>query len=314
MRSFDMYCGLGGGSHGAALAGCTIVGGIDAWPLATAAFSDNFPGAKVFTGRVEDLKPSHLRESVGPVDLLLASPECTNHSVARGARPRCDDSRNSAFQVARYARVFGPRWIVIENVIQMRQWSRYPEFLRELRAEGYAISELVLNAIDYGVPQKRRRLFILCDRERRPPLNLRRRPGRKKQVARVLDRPGSWKRTPLRNGRRATATLERASRAYSSLGDNAPFLIVYYGSDGAGGWQRLDEPLRTITTVDRFGLCEPSPQGPTLRMLQVPELARAMGFNGELVLERGSRREQIMLLGNGVCPPVMESVVRALID
>ena len=39
-----------------------------------------------------------------------------------------------------------------------------------------------------------------------------------------------------------------------TLGAGVPFLIVYYRSDNVGGWQRLDRPLRTITTVDRFGL------------------------------------------------------------
>ena len=72
-------------------------------------------------------------------------------------------------------------------------------------------------------------------------------------------------------------------------------------------------PLRTVTTLDRFGLCEPSRDGATLRMLQVPELARAMGFKDDLTLRRGSRRDQVMLLGNAVCPPVMEAVVRALV-
>ena len=47
-----------------------------------------------------------------------------------------------------------------------------------------------------------------------------------------------------------------------------------------------------------------------LRMLQVPELKRAMGFNGKL--DHGSRRNCVMLLGNGVCPPVMAAVVRSL--
>ena len=48
-------------------------------------------------------------------------------------------------------------------------------------------------------------------------------------------------------------------------------------------------------------------------MLQVPELSRAMGFKEDLILHRGSRRDQVMLLGNAVCPPVMEAVVRTLV-
>jgi DNA (cytosine-5)-methyltransferase 1 len=51
---------------------------------------------------------------------------------------------------------------------------------------------------------------------------------------------------------------------------------------------------------------------PTLRMLQVPELKRAMGFGSAYLMQRGTRREQIKLLGNAVCPPVVDAIVRAL--
>lgn len=107
-------------------------------------------------------------------------------------------------------------------------------------------------------------------------------------------------------------TLERAGRAFATLGKEASFLVVYYGGDGSGGWQPLTVPLRTITTLDRFALCEPSESGPTLRMLQPPELSRAMGFDEGLILKRGTRRDPVMVLGNGVCPPVMATVVEML--
>lgn len=84
------------------------------------------------------------------------------------------------------------------------------------------------------------------------------------------------------------------------------------GTDGAGGWQSLDVPLRTITTLDRFGLVEPAAGGHTLRMLQVTELARAMGFGHEHRFPYGTRRARIRLLGNGVCPPVMEAAVSTM--
>jgi DNA (cytosine-5)-methyltransferase 1 len=92
-----------------------------------------------------------------------------------------------------------------------------------------------------------------------------------------------------------------------------PFLLVYYGTDGAGGWQSLDVPLRTITTLDRFALVEPTRRGHTLRMLQVSELSRAMGLEGHRILH-GSRRDRIRLLGNGICAPVMQAVVRTLCE
>ena len=49
-----------------------------------------------------------------------------------------------------------------------------------------------------------------------------------------------------------------------------------------------------------------------MRMLQVSELKRAMGLPESFKMPVGTRRERVRLLGNGVCPPVMETVVRAL--
>lgn len=313
VRTFDMFCGGGGSSYGAEMAGAKIVGAIDSWPLATAIFGDNFPDACVFNGLVEDYNPEVIADTTGPIDLLLASPECTNHSCARGGRPRLDSSRDTAFQVVRYARAMKPRWLIIENVIHMRSWARYAELLQALRNEGYGVSEHVLDAADHGVPQKRKRLFIVCDREANPPTRFTKNRGPKRSASCILDKPGIWSDSPLDNGRRATATLERAGRGFSALGKDISFLIVYYGTDGAGGWQPLTIPLRTITTLDRFALCEPSDVGPTLRMLQPTELARAMGFGNDLVLHRGTRRDKIRILGNGVCPPVMKRVVRGLV-
>ena len=88
--------------------------------------------------------------------------------------------------------------------------------------------------------------------------------------------------------------------------------MVYYGSDGAGGWQSLERPLRTLTTLDRFGLVTWDGRTAMLRMLQAPELKRAMGLDDKYRIEQGTRRDRIRLLGNGVCPPVMEAVVRSL--
>jgi hypothetical protein len=129
----------------------------------------------------------------------------------------------------------------------------------------------------------------------------------------ILAPEGTWKNTPLDNGKRAPATLARAQRAMDTLGRGTPFLIVYYGSDGSGGWQPLDRPIRTLTTLDRFGLVTWSGHTPMLRMLQVPELRKAMGFDQTFILDKGSRRDNIRLLGNGVCPPVMEAIVRTLV-
>ena len=120
--------------------------------------------------------------------------------------------------------------------------------------------------------------------------------------------------TPLFAPSRAKATIGRARRAIGTLGPRTGFLLVYYGTDGSGGWQPLNRPLRTVTTIDRFALVVRTSQGPKMRMLQVPELKRAMGFSDAFELPVGTRRERIRLLGNGVCPPVMRYVVAALVN
>ena len=184
-------------------------------------------------------------------------------------------------QVIRFAHVLKPRWIVMENVIHMRPWSRYGELKAELKRLGYRIREQILDASEFGVAQKRRRLFILADKESDPPsVPIPRR--KRRTVEDILDPPGTWPVSLLYRKGRATDTLARAERAFATLGKRGRFLIVYYGSDGSGGWQPLDRPLRTVTTIDRFALVEPSDSGHTMRMLQVGELRKAMGFEFEL--------------------------------
>lgn len=312
-KALDIFCGAGGSSAGAEAAGLEMAGAIDMCSIATATYEKNFPGCKVFTDRLENIDLADLKGGIGDVDLLLASPECTSHTCAKGARPRDEASRATAMHVVEYARVFRPRWLVLENVVHMRPWSRYAELKQELRSLGYQIDEQVLDATDFGVPQTRRRLFIVGDLEQPPKTVTGKRRGRRRSAKSVLDPAGTWRTTPLFEKKRAKATLERAKRGFAALGEDASFLLVYYGTDGSGGWQPLERPLRTVTTIDRFALVEPFENGPEMRMLQVPELRRAMGFRESFELPIGSRRDRIRLLGNGVCPPVMEAVVAALV-
>jgi DNA (cytosine-5)-methyltransferase 1 len=195
----------------------------------------------------------------------------------------------------------------------MRKWARYAEFKSSLEKLGYKLREQILNSAHFGVAQSRRRLFLTADLERQPPKIV---PPKRipKKVADIVELNGTYKWTPLREPNRATATLERADRGIAAMGADKPFLIVYYGSDGGGGWQKLSRPLRTITTVDRFALVKPDTQhGHVMRMLQVPELQAAMGMPAKMKLEAGTRRDRIKMIGNAVCPPVMKHVVGGLI-
>ena len=312
IRGIDLFCGGGGSSCGARSAGVEMVGAVDAWDIATRTYEDNFPTAKgnVVTARLSDSSGTEIfPKKLGRVDLVIASPECTHHSMARGAKPRDDESRRSGWYVMRFVDDLRPRWVVLENVTPMSGWEGFDGLIARLERD-YFVRIQKLDATDFGVPQSRRRLFILCDRERMPAPVIGR--ARRVRTAReILDPLGKWPADDLYRQGRAAATIERAEAGMRELAQGEDFLVVYYGSDRAGGWQRLDRPLRTLTTLDRFGLVQWRGKTPTLRMLQVPEIKRAMGLKG-FRLEHGTRRDKVKLLGNGVCSPVMEDVVRSL--
>ena len=313
MRTLDLFCGGGGSSWGAQAAGATIVCGVDEWDVATQAYSRNFPGALTVQSRMtHDTRPSDIGD-LGQINLMLASPECTNHTNARGSRPKCEASRETARYVVNFAKYLEPEWIVVENVVHMKGWKGYSPLITDLRALGYLTTMAVLDAADYGVPQNRKRMFILCGRDRLPPGEVPRPGIIAPTVADILDLPGTWPTTPLYREGRAAATLARAAKGISALGGGVPFLIVYYGTDSSGGYQPLNRPLRTITTLDRFGLVTWEGGEPRMRMLQVSELKRAMGFSEPYSIDGlGIRRDRIKLLGNGVAPPVMQAIVEAL--
>lgn len=311
IRTFDMFCGAGGSSLGAREGGAKIVGGVDLWGPAVESFKLNFPDAHVFQEDLRILTPEQVLEKTGPIDLLISSPECTHHTCARGSKPRSEESKDTAFQVIRYAEVMKPRWITLENVVHMKPWGRYSELMNELTELKYNVREQVIDASCFGVAQRRRRLFMIADLVGSPdevlPINT-----LYKNVWDVLDRSDKYKMTPLRRPNRAKETLARADRAINELGPNKDFLIVYYGTDGGGGWQRMDAPLRTITTVDRFAYVKATEDGHMMRMLQPEELRRAMGFPDSYEFPSVTRREKVKLMGNAVCSPVMEAIVRSL--
>jgi DNA (cytosine-5)-methyltransferase 1 len=80
----DMFCGAGGASKGAELAGANIIQGIDSWALAARTFADNFRDAKIETRRLGPYSQPSKAFRRGEIDLLLASPECTNHLESLG--------------------------------------------------------------------------------------------------------------------------------------------------------------------------------------------------------------------------------------
>ena len=266
-KVLDLFCGGGGSSWGARKAGADIVCAVDAWPTATETYKANFPDAHVINAALDENSSPSLLGDIGDIDMILVSPECTNHTCAKGNRPRDEASRQTASYVIKFAKKLVPRWIVLENVVQMRSWRGYNRLICDLENLGYNVRPQILEAFEFGVPQTRRRLFLLCDREIMPAEveSSIKRQRRVRTAADVIQFDGPWESRLLYSADRAPDTLVKAERAIKELGMERPFLIVYYGSDGSGGWQRIDRPLRTLTTLDRFGLVTWRNRAPRLR-------------------------------------------------
>ncbi|WP_423224858.1 DNA cytosine methyltransferase [Candidatus Amarolinea aalborgensis] len=320
IRAIDLFCGAGGSSYGARQAGVEIVAAFDIWRPAVDTFNRNFGAGVARQADIFDLDVEALHAELGKIDLILASPECTNHSKAKGKGIRCERSRETALEVVRFAETFKPRWVVIENVVEMQDWHRHDELKQRLEELDYNITEPELDAEAFGVAQSRKRLFMLCVHADTPPVLADVKSDAK--TARDIVSKNTYKLNQLRIPRRAGATLAKADYAIAQMQSEGkppePFLIVYYGSaknGGNGGWQSLDRPLRTITTLDRFGYVVPGPsrEQDRMRMLQPEELKLAMGYGDDFVFAEGlPRRDKIKLMGNGVCPPVMKAIVESL--
>ena len=320
MKFVDLFCGGGFGARGAAMAHATPILAVDAWNLATQTYKDNFPETEVICSPIEDLDPANLANKYKP-DILLTSPECTSHSIARGAKPSSEKSRETAIGIVPWLEAMNPNWLIVENVGRMKKWDRHSELVETIENHGYTISDLLLNAADFGTPQARKRMFLICNKHGSVIVenDLLNHSRSSKSANYILDTKNQYKSTPLYKEGRAEPTLERAERAIKALGENVPFLIVYYSTDYAGGWQSLDAPLRTVTTVDRFGLVTWDKNTPYLRMLQPTELIKAMGAGREPnhkahTLPLGYRRDKVKLCGNGVCTPVIEAIVKKIMQ
>lgn len=308
----DLFCGAGFGARGAVQGGGVPLLGLDAWPLATQTYKSNFPEADIITDRIENVDIKGLGRRYRP-DVLLTSPECTSHSIARGAKPGLESSRETAIGIVPWVEAMQPRWVIVENVNRMKKWDRHNELVQTIEHLGYRVSDLLLNSADFGSAQARKRMFLVCDRLQTTvsEQELRRLVQCKPLVARdIIEWSGGYRSTPLFKAGRAKPTIERAERAIAALGRGVPFIIVYYGSDYAGGWQSVDVPLRTVTTVDRFALVTWDNNVPFMRMLQPSELMRAMSAHKDHLLPHGNRRDKVKLCGNGVCSDVMTAIFK----
>lgn len=169
LRVVDLFAGAGGLSLGFEWAGMDVTLAIemDAW--ATDTYAVNLPKATLLQRDITTISDTEISAlAQGPIDIVIGGPPCQgfSHSNTTNKDPR--DPRNSLFEeFIRFLKVLQPRACLIENVkglLTSKTVSGKPvlDVIREeLLAAGYVSDAKVLNAVDYGVPQQRERLFIV---------------------------------------------------------------------------------------------------------------------------------------------------------
>lgn len=276
IQAVDLFCGAGGASVGLRRA-CAALGleasllAVNHWPTAVATHSLNHPAVRHLCESVERINPRTVVPK-GRLQLLIAAPECTHHSTARGGRPIHDQSRATAWHILKWCQELYVEHVIIENVPEFREWGplgangrplksrkgeTYQAFLAALRSLGYRVDARVLNAADYGDPTTRRRLFILARRGAQPikwPLPTHSRDGRRTLVGptrkwraarEVID--WSIQGTSIFDRKRplSAKTMARILAGLERFGGPTlePFLVIL--RNHAAG-RSLDDPLPTI--------------------------------------------------------------------
>lgn len=299
--AIDLFAGLGGFSEGARQAGVSVVWAANHWRAAVDLHRQNHPETQ---HACQDLHQADWRD-VPAHDILLASPACQGHSLARGKeRPHHDAQRSTAWAVVSAAEYHRPRVLVVENVPEFEAWSLYPAWRMALGALGYTLAPQVLDAADFGTPQHRRRLIIVGTRSA-TPFDVRKPTAPHTPARHVIDlSAGTW--SPVSTPRRAERTLRRVEAGRHAHGPR--FVMPYYASGSGQTGRSLDRPLGTVTTIDRWAVVD----GDRMRMLTVDEYRAAMGFPAAYQLP-AQRRQAIHMLGNAVPPPLAHGVIEQIV-
>lgn len=187
----DQFCGAGGSSQGVRNYSRKIGGGVEVklalnhWELAIETHNTNFPDT---LHDCTDISASDPRRYPS-TDILITSPECTNHTIANGKKQAkaqidlfttgkldaaAERSRATMWDVVRFAEFHKYNIIITENVVDARKWVMYDAWIYAMRALGYEHQACFLNSMHFWpTPQSRDRMYVVFWKKgnKKPDLN-----------------------------------------------------------------------------------------------------------------------------------------------
>lgn len=170
----DQFCGAGGSSIGAVIAGAEIRQALNHWKRAVETYSTNHPDVAVDCTDISACDPRRYAST----DILITSPECTNHSLAKGKQrkfqtqmdmfgkvtidPAEERSRATMWDVPRFAEFHNYNLVIVENVVDARNWRLFDAWLQAMFLLDYNHEIVYFNSMfAHPTPQSRDRMYIV---------------------------------------------------------------------------------------------------------------------------------------------------------
>lgn len=178
----DLFSGAGGLSLGFENSGFSIVYALEKDRYATETYKHNRNGGIIVdTADIIDMKPSEILTKLGldkgDLDIVLGGPPCQGFSIANmRTRNKDNPSNQLVFKFWDFVRQLMPRWFVMENVGGLENFDDgkvKEELVNIFKRSGYRAEAVVLNAACFGVPQTRKRIFLVGNRVGKPLVFLR---------------------------------------------------------------------------------------------------------------------------------------------
>lgn len=185
----DQFCGAGGSSDGASENGIEIKLALNHWKLAIETHNSNFPNTMHDCTDISACDPRRYPST----NMLITSPECTNHSLAKGKKrkyqaqiemfgkatilPEEERSRATMWDVPRFAEYHNYDLIITENVVDAVYWVMFDSWLSAMHSLGYKHKIVFANSMFFWpTPQSRDRMYVVFWKKGNPAPDLDYRP------------------------------------------------------------------------------------------------------------------------------------------
>ena len=330
----DFFSGCGGTSVGFRDAGLNIAGAIDHDSDSAETFRHNFEGAKVIDRDLRGVSIDEVEELTDPAAIRLFSgcAPCQPFSRQNQRKSTADPRRTLLYEFQRFVTALKPEFVVVENVPGLQRptdGGPLDGFLETLASHGYEAEVGVLRALEYGVPQERRRLVVVASRIGTPVLPrpshvVTKRPARTVRKAighlRPLPDGGVDKFDPDHAAMRLSPNNKIRIKATPEGGDRrnwdptllAECHLVHGGHTDAYGRMWWDRPATGLTTRclsysnGRFGHPEQDRAISLREAALIQTFPRSFAFKGSLT----SKGRQV---GNAVPPVMARRIAQALL-